>query len=92
MANLTDDLDLGPGVVVTPGHEVPEPRPKSIMSDRKLDSDGNVVNPGDAEFGSTYEKGGAAGVAQPASSATPSGESLSLAAPDRKVSTPEDAS
>jgi hypothetical protein len=77
MAKLTDDLELGPGVVVTPGHEVPEPRPKAVASDRKIDHEGNVVHPGDAEFGSTYEKGG--------------DTALAKAAPDRKVAAPETA-
>jgi hypothetical protein len=38
-AKLTDDLDLGPGVVVTPGYEVPE-APKAnggvAFSDRRI--------------------------------------------------------
>lgn len=41
---MTDDLDLGPGLVVTPGYEVPKP-PAShfIMSDQPLDRHGKPL-------------------------------------------------
>lgn len=41
----TDDLDLGPGLVVTPGYEVPQaPERHFVMSDQPIDRHGNVLN------------------------------------------------
>lgn len=40
----TDDLDLGPGLVVTPGYAVPQaPARHVIMSDQPIDRHGNVL-------------------------------------------------
>lgn len=77
---LTQDLELPPGVVVTPGHVVQESRRARIQSDRRLSSDGSIINPEDAEFGSTFPDD-----ALPGASKAPSARS----APDRKVSTPD---
>ena len=40
----TDTLDLGPGVVITPGYDVPQPVTGVTFSDRVLHAD-NSVNP-----------------------------------------------
>lgn len=41
----TDDLDLGPGLVVTPGYEIaPKPQAGVTMSDRPLDRHGNTID------------------------------------------------
>jgi hypothetical protein len=61
---LTDDLDLGPGLVVTPGHAVAPKRQDEapVFSDRRLAADGT---PAQHPTLSTYEQGGAIGTAQP---------------------------
>lgn len=42
---MTDDLDLGPGLVVTPGYEVARPPAAHFtMSDQPIDRHGNVLN------------------------------------------------
>lgn len=42
----TDDLDLGPGLVVTPGYEVAKaPERPFVMSDQPIDRHGNPIAP-----------------------------------------------
>lgn len=54
---LTEDLKLPPGVVVTPGHPVPEYRDprRPTVSDRRIDADGTPQDLGGAEHLSTYK-------------------------------------
>jgi hypothetical protein len=57
---MTEDVDFGPGVVLTPGYEFvePEEKPQMIFSDRRVDHHGI---PADHPITSTY-KGKLAGV------------------------------
>lgn len=50
---MTEDVDFGPGVVLTPGYEYvePEDKPVVIFSDRRVDHRGN---PADHPIASTY--------------------------------------
>lgn len=42
---MTDDLDLGPGLVVTPGYAVAQPPAQHFtMSDQPIDRHGNILN------------------------------------------------